>query len=154
MIIETKTLRPGKHLSWIAFSVMLVYGYIIFTEDEPASWKEVGLLIGGLIISAWLLAMNRTALVLDNDGITYKGLRRQDFISYRDIEFADLVTHYHGHGYTVRWEITTSDASYSLDPYGKRNMRIMAEALFMKLPATALGKRVVKLAEGKRVWFF
>lgn len=154
MIVETKILRPKKYFAWIITAVMLIYAFIIFTEDHLPSWKDILILIIGVGIAAWMLLLNRTALILDNQGITYKGLRKDDFIPYSKIEFADLVTHYHGHGYSVKWEITTTEGSYTLDPNGKKNMRLMAEALFMKLPSTALGQRVLKLAEGKRVWFF
>jgi hypothetical protein len=155
VIVQTEVLKPTKIVSWIALAVMLLYTYIIFSKDGTPSQKDLIVLVIGVLITAGLFFIQRSYIILDNEGITHKQPGKQKFIAYRDIVFADLITHYHGHGYSVMWEIKTSDGkTSSMIPYGKKNMRKMAEALAMKLPGNALGERVVKLAEGKRVIFF
>jgi hypothetical protein len=155
MIVQTEVLKPAKIIGWVASGVMLLYAYIIFSKGPATSQKDIVVLVIGILITAGLFFIQRSYIILDNNGITHKQPGKQKFIAYRDIVFADLVTHYHGHGYSVMWEIKTSDGkTASMIPYGKKNMRKMAEALAMKLPGNALGERVVKLAEGKRVIFF
>jgi hypothetical protein len=154
VIVETQVLRPPKIFSWIALPFMLLYTYAIIT-DSILTTKNIIVCIVGWLLVAGAFAINRSSIVLDNEGITYKMFRGEKFIAYRDIAFADLVTHYHGHGYGVMWHIRISGGKeQQLTPLGKRNMKKMAEALTIKLAPSCLGERVIKLAEGKRVMFF
>lgn len=154
MIVQTTVLKPTKLISWIASAIMLLYTYIIFSEDDLTQKNLIVWMLGLLLVAGSFL-INRSSIILDNEGFTVVNWRKKKFIAYRDVLFADLVTHYHGHGYGVMWHIQTSDGKeHTIIPLGKRNMKKMAEALVTKLPAQVLGARVIKLAEGKRVSFF
>jgi hypothetical protein len=141
VIVQTQVLRPTKIISWIASAVMLLYTYIIFTEAILTT-KNIVVWALGLLLAAGSFAINRSSIILDNKGIAYTIFRKQSFIVYGDIVFADLVTHYHGHGYGVMWHIRTSDGKeHQFIPLGKTNMKKMAEALTIKLAPSCLGEK-------------
>lgn len=154
--IQPYTFRPSKLIFLILIGMCLLYGIFLF-EQGGVKRNEYAIVLSAIFLVAYsILAMKRLKIYIDNDGILHQKIFSTTFINWQDIIASDIVIEAHGHAITPRWVFQTkNNKSYKMDmPYGKKNIRILAEALVMRAPAARLTNKIINLSKGEDTSLF
>jgi hypothetical protein len=151
--VQTQIFRPPQYIGWIAMVFAVIYTAIVYSDHHPVP-SERNIVILGYLVAIGLLLNQKVSVIIDNEGITHKNLLRQRTIKWDNICSADIEIRSEGH-LAAYWILKEKNgAVFKMAPYGKKNIKILAEALYMKCDVSVLSNKVIKLAEGKKVSLF
>jgi hypothetical protein len=154
--IQSTTLFPRRLLMAFPFLVCIVIMFIVLANAEKTSLETFYLTLIPLTITALIwLGRKKVQLIIDNDGITYKTIFKEQYVPWKDINKTHLKYEHHVESGGHYWFFNTSakPLKFFINLYSRKNLQIIAQAVVEKCKHSAIEERIYNMAEGRFPWY-